>query len=812
MYNALKHSLEGADMQFRAPALVVLVFVLAFGFGSQAPSPRAFATGGVQGDVNCDATVNSVDALQVLRSVAGLGSPAVCLTDAGDVNCDGAINSVDSLRVLRYVAGLSNAPVDGCAPIGEGLDPPPTSEALIAQALADGEIDYETSLLYRAYALYDDPRLPDEYRSPLFDLHDAMELFGEIDTHPGLSQGLLDAIAPFRARPADPISIFSSSPQVDAATGSPLPTWVSKTAAGGLARVWMKDGPNADAQLATYANETTRVWGQLPGLIRYPLPDTLGDPAVNPDSAIDLYFVDIGATDQRRAGCRLDPSKPECAFNSDGYTERVAPRSGQTAAGYVVIDAATPGDALTATIAHELFHAGQFTYDAWDSMWLMDATATWGEFRVLQKLGVARDEPYSYLPTFFKELDKTLTRDPPEVEGQPRDLNRYGSWLYFYFASMEKGDGIVSQIWESAAPPGEQGAKAVDEKLKFDTYFDDFTVRNWNEKPPLKTAYRDKDDTFPDYKPSTVSTYFASPDEESLSIGLEALSAYYGTFQFDASVHKIVFDNKWAGVEDFHVWGIVKIGNEWKEPEDWTDVSKKEWCRDDPEQNVTELVIIVSNSNMTSSITPPEDAVVEGKARGCTGYAGTVTAVWTEDFEDASGYDRMRAEITANVRWEYDEEASDLAGWASVFKPSGSASWTYQRESLSYDNLCTETGAGVYDLAEGNDFSSDDYLAWETFLLVWQDPGLPLAYGGSGWVGYGVPTPETAISCTNGTAYTQSYDQLRSWFRANGPDHFVNPDGSLVGSYHEDGYCGEPCSHTWTWNLHRVGNPPNPSN
>ncbi|MEA2594092.1 MAG: hypothetical protein QOF01_561, partial [Thermomicrobiales bacterium] len=34
------------------------------------------------------------------------------------------------------------------------------SQALIAQELETGKIDYETSLVYRAYALFDDPRLP----------------------------------------------------------------------------------------------------------------------------------------------------------------------------------------------------------------------------------------------------------------------------------------------------------------------------------------------------------------------------------------------------------------------------------------------------------------------------------------------------------------------------------------------------------------------------------------------------------------------------------------------------------------------------
>ena len=61
-----------------------------------------------------------IDALQILRSAAGLSTTASCL-GAGDVNCDAVVNSVDSLRVLRHVAALSNPATQGCPLIGEGL-------------------------------------------------------------------------------------------------------------------------------------------------------------------------------------------------------------------------------------------------------------------------------------------------------------------------------------------------------------------------------------------------------------------------------------------------------------------------------------------------------------------------------------------------------------------------------------------------------------------------------------------------------------------------------------------------------------------
>lgn len=74
---------------------------------------------GMTGDVDCSGGVNSVDALMILRSVAGLPVTADCLGFAGDVNCDGSINSVDALGILRYVAALPLNLPGGCPPIGQ---------------------------------------------------------------------------------------------------------------------------------------------------------------------------------------------------------------------------------------------------------------------------------------------------------------------------------------------------------------------------------------------------------------------------------------------------------------------------------------------------------------------------------------------------------------------------------------------------------------------------------------------------------------------------------------------------------------------
>lgn len=107
---------------------------------SPTPTPQANPTatplaGGqpqIQGDVDCNASVNAVDALKGLRYVAGLsvsqepGCPEIGSEFAsmwGDVDCDGDIDAVDPLKILRYVAALSVNQSEPCPDIGTGIAP-----------------------------------------------------------------------------------------------------------------------------------------------------------------------------------------------------------------------------------------------------------------------------------------------------------------------------------------------------------------------------------------------------------------------------------------------------------------------------------------------------------------------------------------------------------------------------------------------------------------------------------------------------------------------------------------------------------------
>jgi hypothetical protein len=90
--------------------------------------PRAL----LHGDTDCSQTVDSLDALRILRRVAVLApaqaeacAPPLSSQEearAYDVNCDGVVGATDSLAILRYVAGLSNTENDLCPVIGSAVN------------------------------------------------------------------------------------------------------------------------------------------------------------------------------------------------------------------------------------------------------------------------------------------------------------------------------------------------------------------------------------------------------------------------------------------------------------------------------------------------------------------------------------------------------------------------------------------------------------------------------------------------------------------------------------------------------------------
>lgn len=75
---------------------------------TRSPTPTRTATptpSGLSGDANCDRHINSLDALAVLQSSAGLLTKLPC-RNAADVDHDGRVDALDAALILQYDAGL----------------------------------------------------------------------------------------------------------------------------------------------------------------------------------------------------------------------------------------------------------------------------------------------------------------------------------------------------------------------------------------------------------------------------------------------------------------------------------------------------------------------------------------------------------------------------------------------------------------------------------------------------------------------------------------------------------------------------------
>jgi glucose/arabinose dehydrogenase len=92
-------------------------------------SRESDARGVVNGDVDCNQTVDARDALGDLRETQDFEPPALCVSQAGDVNCDDSIDMADVVDVLRF-AGLHLQPTAAagdCPAIGAVITTPAPS-------------------------------------------------------------------------------------------------------------------------------------------------------------------------------------------------------------------------------------------------------------------------------------------------------------------------------------------------------------------------------------------------------------------------------------------------------------------------------------------------------------------------------------------------------------------------------------------------------------------------------------------------------------------------------------------------------------
>jgi hypothetical protein len=259
------------------------------------------------------------------------------------------------------------------------------------------------------------------------------------------------------------------------------------------------------------------------------------------------------------------------------------------------------------TIAHELAHVTQNNYDYQEiqnpkSKWVVEGTASWVEHNVLKALNVTPKIAYGFVEGnangtgLFQNLHRSL--DLP--------VHWYGTWLFFFHASLELGDDVVTKVWEKASSV--DASSAVNLVIPFEQHLPRFAVRNVNDDDPLPDpmTYRTHDRTFPrseyPYPQSTFSSPAPVTELEAPEEPLPHLASAYFRFKFPANIRRVTFQNMYRVLSDAHVWAIPKVGGQWKVPEDWSRDEQRVFCRDYPTEDLSELVLIVTNAHEQNAL------------------------------------------------------------------------------------------------------------------------------------------------------------------------------------------------------------------
>ena len=336
-----------------------------------------------------------------------------------------------------------------------------TSDALIDQAVAAGELDPDMGLIYKTFAAYGDSRLPTRYRGAP-DPTDASGVADELAArYPSMPVSLRSLAYPFLIPPeytqswyflptsgtvrigdATAASAPANPPLHPCSPGDPTkytlsPQWDDTTvgaAVNGTYRVWFDKERNladnsAEARTAAlvrdaavYASTSLMMLG-----MEGPLPDG-GDPSrcQGPDSAIDLFVANQDQSLTHRLG----------KFPAPAWVD------------FAAFDSL---DHLQGAVAHELTHVMQYSYNnPLGKTWYTEAMAEWAQSYVYPDgdTEVAAWEP--------DRIERPL--DP----GDPYAPDAYQAWTMLLYLEKVTTAKAVVNTWNLIGGSGSTPEKALD--------------------------------------------------------------------------------------------------------------------------------------------------------------------------------------------------------------------------------------------------------------------------------------------------------------------------------------------------------------
>ncbi len=555
---------------------------------------------------------------------------------------------------------------------GDNPDTPsdqPSSLQLINAALLAGQLSPQEALLYRVQAVVGDPSLPIAYQGNDTGLDGSLvmaEVANTIDTLPAATQ---TALGTYLLPPSVPTSWLAQQQAVAAQLNDE--TWETVTTANGKVKVWYHPAvASHGARAVAVANAlNNKIWPALTTLLRAPLPDcgatcTTG----GGDPSIDIYIVNTARPYMQPFTC--------CSGSS----------------GFAIIRPDTSFAQIVRLFA-QIIEFGYPMASLDEYKWLVAATSQYAMNYVYPASNEDPDYPARHEE--HRQAGDYLYHQLWPLETVD-DRHERGAYLLFSYID---DPSTIADLWSNATMP--DSLANIDGQMAggFHEQWPQFAVQNWN-RPPVD-FYRRTDELTVQPDPADEFV-IESPGVDEFVVNVEHLTAYYLRFTFpNRDLKRIAIFNPVAGAGDPDValWAIMKINGTWRAQADWSQRSHQIFCRDEPDQNLEELILVVSDSNWhdRAHALRTDNGTVQSSV-DCGGQlSGTVTWHSSESVELPSGgkttYDRT---TILNVKLRYDVEAEEYVDDGSTYSQSGSyyAEGHDQEGKLGYITEWEESGSG----------------------------------------------------------------------------------------------------------------------
>ncbi len=290
---------------------------------------------------------------------------------------------------------------------------------LIEEAYQKGEIDYQTSLVYKVQSIRQPEMIPSKYRARVEKIQkDATPIFLEV----------LRSWEKLSPETRAVLKVLLARPEREFSYDSPEGHFKIHYDTSGTDMVPLTDDntngiPDYVENLALYADSSYRTMITYLG---YRIPPS--DGSEGGDSKYDIYTEDMpnyGYTMPELPGPQpWNDYTSYISVNSDflGLPPNDDPEGNQKGA-------------MKVTVAHEYFHAVQFAYDVNEAVWLMEISSVWMEDVVFDPV----NDCYNYLSYFFNYPHYSLKYEAAHM---------YASFIWNVYLSANFGNDLINDIWE----------------------------------------------------------------------------------------------------------------------------------------------------------------------------------------------------------------------------------------------------------------------------------------------------------------------------------------------------------------------------